>query len=194
MHYIRIHQHIEKNSVPLKEVLTRRCERVSRARVGSTSEHVHGDASKAWKREAFDCQYRRKCPRCRRFRHSRIDDRNAFELDATCRCRLEATRADSESRLLAMKKFSRLTAPRRIAARQIRFLARIAAADSTARLPVALIYPLGQTPRHSGARASTSPESITTDSCRQRHSGPSFAQINVRGYGFRACAKRRIPE
>jgi hypothetical protein len=99
--------------------------------VGNTGRHRNGDASKARKREACDCQYRRKCPRCRRFRHSRIRTRRAFELKVTRRRRLTAYRADSESRFLAMKKFSRLTAARRIAARQNRFFVRIAAADST---------------------------------------------------------------
>jgi hypothetical protein len=115
--------------------LTPQCERVSHALVGNTGQHLDGDASKARKREAFDCQYRRKCPRRRRFRHSRIGGRRAFELETTCRRQLKAPCADSESRFLAMKKFSRLTAARRIVPRQNRFFARIAAADSTTSAP-----------------------------------------------------------
>src|SRR6185437_2531906 len=74
------------------------------------------------------------------------DEHRAFDPDATHRCRLKATRADSESRFLAMKKFSRLTAARRIAARQNRVFARIATTDSTTRLPVVLIQSSGKTP------------------------------------------------
>jgi hypothetical protein len=54
------------------------------------------------------------------------NDRRAIGLMATHRDRLKARCADSESRFLAMKKFSWLPASRLIAARQNRFFARIA--------------------------------------------------------------------
>ena len=61
---------------------------------------------------------------------STFDDRRAFDVVATHRCRLKAHCADSESRFLAIKKFSCPRASCLIAARQNRFFARIAAADS----------------------------------------------------------------
>jgi hypothetical protein len=59
-----------------------------------------------------------------------FDDLHAVDVIATDRIRPKARRADSESRFLAMKKFSWLPASRLIAARQNPFFARIAAADS----------------------------------------------------------------
>ena len=47
--------------------------------------------------------------------------------------------------------------------------------------------------RHSGARASASPESITTKFA-WGDLYPVVFKIGNGGYGFRACAKRRIPE
>ena len=61
---------------------------------------------------------------------STFDDRRAFDVVATHRCRLKAHCADSESRFLAIKKFSCPRASRLIIARQNRIFARIAAADS----------------------------------------------------------------
>jgi hypothetical protein len=54
----------------------------------------------------------------------------AIGIVATHRRLSKARRVDSESRFLAIKKFSCLTASRLIGARQNRFFARIAAADS----------------------------------------------------------------
>jgi hypothetical protein len=62
-----------------------------------------------------------------------LKDRRAADIIATDRGRLKAHCADSESRLLAIKKFSWSTASRRIAVRQNRFFARIAAPDSQLR-------------------------------------------------------------
>jgi hypothetical protein len=58
------------------------------------------------------------------------DDIDAIDGVATAKHRPKARRADSESRFLAMKKFSRPPPSRLIGARQNRFLLRIAAADS----------------------------------------------------------------
>jgi hypothetical protein len=55
-------------------------------------------------------------------------DRHAEDVIATDRQQLKAGRADSESRILAMKKFSCPPALRLIAARQNRFFERIARA------------------------------------------------------------------
>jgi hypothetical protein len=59
-----------------------------------------------------------------------LHDQCAMDVVATHRVRLEGRFADSESRLLAINKFSCLPAPRLIAARQNRFFERIASADS----------------------------------------------------------------
>jgi hypothetical protein len=56
--------------------------------------------------------------------------RCTIDVTATHRSRQKAVGADSESRFLAIKKFSCTTASRLIAARQTRFFAGIAAADS----------------------------------------------------------------
>jgi hypothetical protein len=55
-----------------------------------------------------------------------LNDRHAIAVIATHRHRRKALCADSESRILAMKKFSCSAASRLIAARQNRFFARIA--------------------------------------------------------------------
>jgi hypothetical protein len=57
---------------------------------------------------------------------------------ATHRCRSKALGVDSESRILAMKKFSCKEPSRLIAARQIRFFARIAETDSQGRFARAM--------------------------------------------------------
>jgi hypothetical protein len=68
--------------------------------------------------------------------------RAAIDIAATHRCRQKAAAADSESRFLAIKKFSCTTAWRLIVARQTRFFAEIAAADSRCDFP----------PRHTSRR------------------------------------------
>jgi len=62
-----------------------------------------------------------------------LKDRRTVDVVASDRGRLKARCADSESRFLAIKKFSWSTASRRIVARQNRLFARIAAADSQLR-------------------------------------------------------------
>src|ERR1700694_6282185 len=68
----RIHQHIRKNSVLLKEVLTHRCQSAPRALVDNTTNHSHDDTNSALKSDTGDCQHHRKCLCCRGFRYSRI--------------------------------------------------------------------------------------------------------------------------
>jgi hypothetical protein len=60
---------------------------------------------------------------------------SAIDVVATHQGRQKAVAADSESRFLAIKKFSCTTAWRLIAARQTRFFAGIAAADSRCDFP-----------------------------------------------------------
>jgi hypothetical protein len=55
-----------------------------------------------------------------------FDERGSIGVPTTRRCRLKARCADSESRFLAIKKFSCSPALRLIGARQNRFFARIA--------------------------------------------------------------------
>jgi hypothetical protein len=69
--------------------------------------------------------------------------RSAIDVAATHRRPQKAVVADSESRFLAIKKFSCLAASRLIAARQTRFFAGIAVADSRCDFP----------PRHASRRA-----------------------------------------
>jgi hypothetical protein len=59
-----------------------------------------------------------------------FNDRRAIDAMAVRRCRQKARVTDSESRILAIKKFSCPPASRLNAARQIRFFERIAPADS----------------------------------------------------------------
>ena len=58
MHSFRIHQHMQKNSVSLKEVLTHGRERMPRAFVDDTPLHSRDDAESARKRCIDECQYR----------------------------------------------------------------------------------------------------------------------------------------
>jgi hypothetical protein len=100
------------------------------ALIDNTMMHSRGDARRAPKRDAGDSRYREK-HLCRSpFRHSLMNDRRAVDVIATDRGRLKARFADSESRFLAIKKFSCEPAWRRLGARQNRFFGRIAAADS----------------------------------------------------------------
>src|SRR6266446_560079 len=62
-----------------------------------------------------------------------LKSRRAVDVVTTDRGRPKARCADSESRFLAIKKFSWSTASHRIAARQNRLFARIAGADSQLR-------------------------------------------------------------
>src|SRR4051794_1881918 len=122
----RIHQHIEKNSVPLKEVLTRRCQRARNALDDDATRVVRSDANSARKLYVANCQYSRKCL-CRRcFRYSRRARAASRAPRATRFHQAKACRADSESRILAMKKFSHTTPSRRIGVRENRIFARIA--------------------------------------------------------------------
>jgi len=105
MHTSQIHQHVEKNSVLLKEVLTHRGEHARGAFVDNIVLHSRDDADGARKCDAGECQYCRKRLRCRCFRHSHIDHRDAVELKATDRYQQKADCVDSESCFLATKKF-----------------------------------------------------------------------------------------
>src|SRR6476660_936966 len=55
----RIHQHIEKNSVPLKEVLTQRCERARSATSDNNAMRRNRDARNAAAADVGICQDRR---------------------------------------------------------------------------------------------------------------------------------------
>jgi hypothetical protein len=64
-----------------------------------------------------------------------FDDRYATDINVTHQCPLKVRCVDSESRFLAMEKFSCSPASYLIAARQNRFFGKIAAADSGASFP-----------------------------------------------------------
>jgi hypothetical protein len=68
-----------------------------------------------------------------------FEDRQVIDVIATHRCQPKVHCADSESRFLAMKKFSCWLASRLIVARQNRFFARIAPADSQCDFLVAMV-------------------------------------------------------
>src|ERR1700758_4973886 len=63
----RIHQHIEKNSVPLKEVLTQRCERARSVASDNKAMRRNRDARNAAAADIGICQDRRKALCRRRF-------------------------------------------------------------------------------------------------------------------------------
>ena len=63
----RIHQHIEKNSVPLKEVLTQRCDRARSAASDDNAMRRNRDARNAAAADVGVCQDRRKALCCSRF-------------------------------------------------------------------------------------------------------------------------------
>src|SRR4051812_12193786 len=68
----RIHQHIRKNSVSLKEVLTRQCQRASDALNDNATTRTGSDADSARNPSLGECQDCRKrlCRRC--FLHSLV--------------------------------------------------------------------------------------------------------------------------
>jgi hypothetical protein len=111
-------------------VLTRRRRSARRALTVNTTAQPRNDASSARKSDTCICQYRWKPLCCRHFRNFASRDADITGLIATRQHRPKARRTDSESQLLAMKKFSWLPASRLIGARQNRFFARIAATDS----------------------------------------------------------------
>jgi hypothetical protein len=101
----RIHQHVQKNSVPLKEVLTSRSESVRSNDIGDTSTRSHADAKNAATINVDTCQYCRKRLCRSAFLNCAIDERDSIDVVATHReCQNDAC-TDSESQALAIKKF-----------------------------------------------------------------------------------------
>src|SRR4051812_35268442 len=66
----RIHQHIRKNSVSLKEVLTRQCQHAQHALNDNTTTRVRSNANSALKPCLDECRDCRKCLYCRCFLNS----------------------------------------------------------------------------------------------------------------------------
>jgi hypothetical protein len=116
-------------------VLTHGSERARRARFDNATRQLHHDARSARKCDVTDCQYRRKRLCRRHFCDSHVAASMRDRCRRDSRWRLKVRCADSESQFLAIKKFSRPTAARLIAARQNRFFARIAATDSAGGFP-----------------------------------------------------------
>src|ERR1700761_7568814 len=75
----RIHQHIEKNSVPLKEVLTQRCERARNAVSDNNAMRRNRDARNADAADVDVCQDRRKALCRSRFLNLRVT--HTIEID-----------------------------------------------------------------------------------------------------------------
>ncbi len=121
----RIHQHDEKNSVLLKEVLTRERASMRRASFDDTTTHSSDEAGSACTAGIGKCQDCSKALCRRHFLHSRFSRALRARLSAARRRRGKRRCADSESRILATKKFSCLTPSRLAALRQNRLFARI---------------------------------------------------------------------
>ena len=102
----RIHQHIQKNSFPLKEVLTTECESARCTDVSDFTTRSRLDEKIA----ATTCVgVRKNCMNrfyCSAFLIHEQDERNTISLVATRQCRKNGPCTDSESRGLATKKFS----------------------------------------------------------------------------------------
>jgi hypothetical protein len=102
----RIHQRIQKNSFPLKEVLTQQCESARSADVGDFTTRSRLDE----KIVATTCVGVRKFCRnrfyCSAFLIHELDDRCTISVVATRQCRENGLCTDSESQGLATKKFS----------------------------------------------------------------------------------------
>jgi hypothetical protein len=113
-------------------VLTHRWQSASRALIDDTATHPHRDASSLRKRCACDCQHYKKPLCCSHFCNSQTHHATRIRRHRDSSTPEKARRTDSESRFLAMKKFSCLPASRLIVARQNRIFARIAVADSLA--------------------------------------------------------------
>jgi hypothetical protein len=145
----RIHQHIEKNSVPLKEVLTAQCRLMQRASRDDIATRFDLKR-RARENPASSVVKRTENP----FGESVFDT-----LDITARhaCRGLATHrvarkprcADSESRFLAIKKFSCFAPRLRIGSRQKQFFERIANTDSLAAVRARCVITRHNTTRRS---------------------------------------------
>lgn len=135
----RIHQHVEKNSVPLKEVLTTQRQRARSAVIASTTTRSHAK-QKVQQRStsAFVNIAGNACG-------AAIFSIHVFNAQRACdvitphrRCR-KARCANPESGVLAIKKFSWIARKRLIGARQNRTFGRIAVTDSQTRVVVETI-------------------------------------------------------
>src|SRR5206468_5230293 len=122
----RIHQHIEKNSVWLKEVLTRQSRHANAACIFGAPTLVRSDANSARKACIAHCRDDRSAHAAAVFVIHTFNAQRCRSISATGSLHSTARGADSESRILAIKKFSRAMPPPRIGARQTRAFARIA--------------------------------------------------------------------
>jgi hypothetical protein len=115
-----------KKQRPLKEVLTQQSARAARATIEPIAMLAIGDAKSAGEIDTGICQACRKRLCGSRFRKSHIDRLLRECHDRESRRRRKAACVDSESRVLAMKKFSCLTDLSVAAVSQNRFFGRIA--------------------------------------------------------------------
>ena len=88
----RIHQQTEKNSVPLKEVLTQRWQRAQRASPFKSAMHWRDDARKPTAADIGICQRCRKRLYCRPFLNSHSSDRRATVIALSRERRRKAAR------------------------------------------------------------------------------------------------------
>jgi hypothetical protein len=102
--------------------------------------HVCDDANGTRKNRIGDYQnYRKPCAAIVSAIRASFD-RHIADVIAALECRFKARRTDSESRILAIKKFSCPPASGLIAARQNQFFARIAESDSQRDFPIATLH------------------------------------------------------
>jgi hypothetical protein len=107
-------------------VLTHRWQGARRASIDNTTTHPRNDASSLRKRSAATVDIAGNACAAGVFANGAFEDRLAADIIAQLEDRRKAGYVDSESRILAIKKFSCPPASRLIGARQNRFFARIA--------------------------------------------------------------------
>ena len=102
----RIHQRIQKNSFPLKEVLTQQCEGAGCADGGDFTTRSRLDEKIAATTRVGVRKFRKNRFYCSAFLIHELDDRCTISVVATRQCRENGLCTDSESQGLATKKFS----------------------------------------------------------------------------------------
>jgi hypothetical protein len=135
----RIHQHIRKNSVPLKEVLTTQRQRAQGAVIASTATCSHAmQKVQLQSTSEFVSVAGNACGAAIFLIHVFNAQRACDVITPHPRCR-KARCATPESGFLAMKKFSWIARKRLIGARQNRTFGRIAVTDSQGHVVVETI-------------------------------------------------------
>jgi hypothetical protein len=121
-------------------VLTHRRQSPRHAVIDNATTHARDDANDVQKTSTRDCwNYKKPCAAIVSAIRASLH-RTIADVFTTLECRFKVLCADSESRILAMKKFSCPPASGLIAARQNQFFARIAKSDSEPDFPFATLH------------------------------------------------------